>query len=115
MIRQCSRCGWLIDDGDGTHRRAVGAVDCERQRDEATARGGNPVEIGEVFDDRDAGGEEDRVGRVLGTARLSPWLGDGVADAVVGRIVVPDRLDAPRDEPFAAARSRERALSPELW
>src|SRR5207244_3739448 len=54
-----------VDHRDRADRRAVGALDLQRQREEPAARRADLVQVREVFDDGDAGREEMRVRRVL--------------------------------------------------
>src|SRR3989475_8283311 len=105
--------GRSLHHRDGADRTAVRAFELERQGDEPAARSADLVEVGQVLDHRDAGREEDRVRRVLLPGRAPARLGDGVADAMVRRIVVADGPGLPGDEPLAGARPRPRPLFPE--
>src|SRR5262245_46596965 len=93
------RCGALVEQRDRPHRRAVGALDGQRQRDESAARDADAIEVGQVLDHGDPSVEEHVVRRAL---RARTWdLGreDRRPDAVIRRIVVAHRPGAARDEP----------------
>src|SRR5215813_473298 len=103
-----------IDESDGPHGRAVGALDPKGQGHEATAGDADGVQVGEVLDDRDAGREEHEVRGVLLAGHPALGLEDPGADVVVGGIVVADRLHCALDEPLAGRRVRVRRLPPEI-
>src|SRR5215470_3076732 len=103
-----------LHHGDRAHRRAVGAFDSQRQRDEPTARGPDPVEVGEVLDHGHAGRKEYMVRRALLGCQLHGGLEDRRANRIVGRIVVADGLNAPAHQPFARRGPGVRSVAPEL-
>src|SRR5207245_3382241 len=100
-----------VEEGDGAAGGAVGAVELEGEGDEAAARRTDLVEVGQVLDDGDPGGEEDVVRGALIACHLLPRLEDGGAHGVVGRVVVAHGLDLARHQPVAGAPPRVGRLA----